>query len=127
MQRFAVAHYRFSMNRFIGTTTLRWRWGCALFLLSLQACATHPAGEKSLLAFLDEPGINREEVYRRLGQPHATYEHDSIAAFRLSSGRDGLYVSHEASGWKDVRYDLLLEFAADERLTGHHLIDVRAQ
>lgn len=115
------------MTCFIGTTAPHRVWGWVLVLLSLQACATHPAGEKNLLAFLDEPGINREEAYRRLGLPHATYEHDSIAAFRLSSGRDGMYVSHEASGWKDVRYSLLLEFAADERLTGHHLIDVRGQ
>ena len=99
--------------------------GFVAALLLLQACATHPAGDKSLLAFLDEANVTREEVYRRLGTPHATYEHNSIAAFRLSSARDGLWVSHAASGWKDVRYNLLLEFDANERLTGHRLIDVR--
>lgn len=103
--------------------------GClaALASLALQACATHPAGSKSLLAFLDQPGVSREEVYRRLGTPHGTYERNSVAAFRLSSGRDGLYVSPTATGWKDIRYNLLLEFDADEHLSGRHLIDVRGQ
>lgn len=116
------------MHGLIGITRLRWLRAClfALALPALQACATHPAGDKNLLAFLDQPGVRREDVYRRLGMPHATYEGNSLAAFRLSSGREGLYVSQAASGWEDVRYNLLLEFGADERLTGHRLIDVRA-
>ena len=99
--------------------------GLVFTLLLLEACATHPAGDKNLLAVLDEAGVTREEVYRRLGTPHATYERNSIAAFRLSTGRDGLYVSHAAPGWKDVRYNLLLEFDANDRLTEHRLLDVR--
>jgi len=113
------------VNGFIGTAGSKGWPVFVLAFLSLQACATHPAGDKSLLAFLDQTGVNRAEVYRRLGTPHGIYERNTVAAFRLSSGRDGLYVSHAASGWKDVRYNLLLEFGADERLTGRHLIDVR--
>jgi hypothetical protein len=98
-----------------------------LACLLLLACATRPVGDKNLLVFLDRSGVTRDEVYRKLGKPHATYERNSIAAFHLNEIPTGYYVSTEAPGWEGVRYDLLVEFDAHDVVQSHRLIMVRTQ
>lgn len=97
----------------------------SLACLLLLACATHPVADKNLLQFLDLSDVTRDEVYHKLGQPHATYERNTIAAFRLSEIPAGYYVATPAPGWEGVRYDLLVEFDAHDIVAGHRLIVVR--
>ncbi len=97
----------------------------SLACLLLLACSTHPVPDKGLLLFLYRSDVTREEVYHKLGQPRATYERNTIAAFRLSQIPAGYYVATPASGWEGVRYDLLVEFDAHDIVAGHRLIAVR--
>jgi hypothetical protein len=91
----------------------------------LVACASPPGADLNLLAFLDQPGITRSEVRRRLGEPCAAYEHDRIAAYRMNKSSAGYYVVTPTFGWRQVRYDLLVEFDEHELVVGHHLIEIR--
>jgi len=95
--------------------------------LLLFACATAPGpvGDNTLLAFLDRPPITRDEVYRRLGPPHEVFEKERIASFRLGEIPAGYYVVPDPRGWQGVRYDLLVEFDADDRAQAYRLVTVR--
>ena len=99
-----------------------------LATLLLLACATtpRPVADKNLLAFLDGPSVARDDVYRKLGPPHATFEEARIAAFRVSELPTGYYIAEPKLGWDGVRYNLLVEFDAHDIVQSHRLVVVRA-
>ena len=48
-------------------------WVVAIVMILLTACAETPTGKTDLLAFLQAPAVNRDEVYRHLGDPSAVF------------------------------------------------------
>ena len=103
---------------------------------ALSASASPPAArvqappDKDLLAFIADKHVTKDEVVAHLGKPHASFEHDSVIAYRLGQSGGGYYVvsappKPTGLGWLGVDYDLVLHFDDQGILQEHSLIAIR--
>lgn len=90
---------------------------------AFAACADVPTGRADLLDFLDDGVTQRDEVRLRLGEPSATYEGETILAFRLRKDRQGYLLVRPSDAWQGVRYNLMLAFDAGGVLRRHALVE----
>ncbi|MCU0975883.1 MAG: hypothetical protein MUC71_06155 [Steroidobacteraceae bacterium] len=98
----------------------------ALALLLLGACASTPAGQPDLLAFIEDGRTTREQALLALGEPSATYEEGRILAFRLGSDKGGYFLLEKQPGFLSVTYSLMLAFDEAGLLRRHSLVALRA-
>jgi len=106
-------------------------------LSALSASASPPSTQaqarpdKDLLAFIADKHVTRDEVVAHLGQPHASFENDSVIAYRLGQSDGGYYVVSAPQkktelDWQGVDYDLMLHFDDQGILQEHNLIAIRS-
>ena len=96
-------------------------------MLMLAGCAVSGA-RKDLLDFLQPGTTTRAEVLTRLGAPSASFEHDSILTYKISTSTGhGYYVRPRAmvQSWYDVKYSLVLVFNTNSILQKKSLVDVK--
>ncbi len=98
----------------------------ALVLVLLGACASTPVGQPELLTFIEDGQTTREQVFLALGEPSATYEDGRILTFRLARDEGGYFLVEKASGFRSVKYSLVLAFDDAGLLQRHSLVTVKA-
>jgi len=91
----------------------------------LLGCASTPVGNKDLVSFFSREPATRAQVRAQLGEPSASFENARVVAYRLGQNKSGYFVVPHANGWDGVRYDLLVEFDANDIVTRQKLIAVR--
>jgi hypothetical protein len=95
--------------------------------LLVAACATQPSkGRRDLFAFLQDGRSTRDIVYLQLGAPAREFESGRIASWRIGEDETGYFlVPSSASGWRGVRYELVVVFATDNIVQRHSIVEIR--
>jgi hypothetical protein len=110
----------------IGLCVLGGLCGCA----SGPGQQAAPAPKPGLLAFLEAPHVTREEVYARLGAPHATFEHEHVIAYRIAQNGRGYSImaqdKDKKENWEGVSDDLVLAFDDEGILHQYSLVAIKA-
>lgn len=99
-----------------------------LSLWLLAGCAGLPpiTGDKNLIAGVTAPGISREAILLKLGEPSASFEAGRILTYRIGEDEEqGFFPMDRQVRWSNIKYSLVLVFDDQGRLTKHSLVKVR--
>lgn len=94
---------------------------------TLAGCASMPPAyaDKDLLSFLT-PGISRETVLLKLGEPSATFEQGRVLTYRVGADEEkGYFLLDRQIRWENTKYSLVLVFDEKMLLKKHSLVQVR--
>jgi hypothetical protein len=94
----------------------------------LAGCVTLPPvpTDKNLLNDVVTPGISRESILLKLGEPSASFESGRILTYRIGEDNDhGYFLMDRLVRWTNTKYSLVLVFDEKGTLTKHSLIPVR--
>ncbi|GFO68785.1 hypothetical protein GMLC_23640 [Geomonas limicola] len=96
-------------------------------ILALASCASFPhlPGDRNLLTDVTSPGVSREAVLMKLGEPSSSFESGRILTYRIGEDADGYFLMDRMVRWSNTKYSVVFVFDSNGHLQKYKMIPVR--